>query len=323
MSLPDITMVGMKLSPDYRVSGPHNFETLSLYLIQANDRLPSGAYEVLEKAMEKKTTVVHETGNVGELLIENLGETDVFVQAGDILKGGRQDRMIQVDFVISKAMGRMPLPTFCVEQGRWSRRGRENVSAFSGSKSYVSSKHMKFAARMEPSQHKVWEAVEKAQSELSSSIQENVTSAASPSSYQLARENAKILSLLKDARQHLHPLAQQHTDAVGLVFATNGELNSADVYASHDLFLGLWDKLLEAAITEAIASAREKRKDSAVPDEKAVRDFLDTAHLQALKEDTVTPRVRVRQFKGERLARFETDDLANAETCVHASVFSF
>ena len=56
--------------------------------------------------MESKSTAVYETGTVGELLIENLGDLDVFIQAGDILKGGRQDRVIGVDFILGKRSGR-------------------------------------------------------------------------------------------------------------------------------------------------------------------------------------------------------------------------
>jgi len=81
-----------------RVSGPYSFENLSLFLLHGEDRVPSGSYRALQQAMESKSTAVYETGTVGELLIENLGDLDVFIQAGDILKGGRQDRVIGVDF---------------------------------------------------------------------------------------------------------------------------------------------------------------------------------------------------------------------------------
>ena len=66
--------------------------------------------------MEAQSTAVYETGTVGELQIENLGDLDVFIQAGDILKGGRQDRVIGVDFILGKRSGRVSIPSFCVEQ---------------------------------------------------------------------------------------------------------------------------------------------------------------------------------------------------------------
>ena len=55
-------------------------------------------YSVLEEAMEKQAGLIHETGDVNELLIENPGDTDLFIQAGDIVKGGRHDAGKSIDF---------------------------------------------------------------------------------------------------------------------------------------------------------------------------------------------------------------------------------
>jgi len=66
--------------------------------VPPEDKIPN--YTVLEEAMESQTGLVHETGNVNEQLIENTGETDLFIQAGDIVKGGRQDRTLGADFIV-------------------------------------------------------------------------------------------------------------------------------------------------------------------------------------------------------------------------------
>src|SRR5260370_40127881 len=50
-----------------------------------------------------------------------------------MVKGGDQDRMISNDFILPPKSGRLPLAAFCVEQGRWSRRGNESATVFSGS----------------------------------------------------------------------------------------------------------------------------------------------------------------------------------------------
>ena len=39
-------------------------------------------YRVLEESIEASLAVLHETGSVNELLIENSGEVDLFIQAG-------------------------------------------------------------------------------------------------------------------------------------------------------------------------------------------------------------------------------------------------
>ena len=83
--------------------------------------------------MQDKVVVVHETGSVNELQIKNVSaDVDVYLQSGDIVKGGRQDRTIAMDTIIPPKSGLMPLNAFCVENGRWSQRGGERFSQFRG-----------------------------------------------------------------------------------------------------------------------------------------------------------------------------------------------
>ncbi len=80
--------------------------------------------------MDKHLVRVDETRNVSELKIENLsGDLHVFIQAGDIVKGGQQDRTLITDLVLPPKSPQ-PIGSFCVEQGRWSRRVGESAAAF-------------------------------------------------------------------------------------------------------------------------------------------------------------------------------------------------
>ena len=115
-----------------QVSGPITHENLTVYFIHG----PSAAGKVpltLEEALAKRSVEVRETGNVNQLEIENLGNDEVFIQSGDIVKGGQQDRTLMVSLVLPPKSGRVPIEAFCVEQGRWSARGREDVKQFSSS----------------------------------------------------------------------------------------------------------------------------------------------------------------------------------------------
>ena len=106
------------------VSGPYTHGNLAIFLFHGSDEIDGGGYISLTEAFEKKHVLVHETGTVGQLEVENLSETfDIFIQAGDVLKGGRQDRTIAIDFIIPARSGRIPIPAFCVEMGRWRKRG--------------------------------------------------------------------------------------------------------------------------------------------------------------------------------------------------------
>jgi hypothetical protein len=69
---------------------------------------------------------VIQAGDQFTLLIENNGPLDLFIHIGDLVKGGRQDRTIGVDFIVPSKSGRLPIPVFCVEQARWHRRGAES-----------------------------------------------------------------------------------------------------------------------------------------------------------------------------------------------------
>lgn len=74
------------------LSGPFTHDNLQVFLIHGDTQLEERRYATLSEALEKKLVVVKETGNVQELTIENLSkDLTVFLNAGDIVKGGRQD----------------------------------------------------------------------------------------------------------------------------------------------------------------------------------------------------------------------------------------
>src|SRR5207245_4586206 len=110
----------------YKLSGPYSCENLTVYLIHGEDQLKGKNYLTLGEALQQKKVIVHETQQVQELAIENLSPTEeVFVLAGDIVRGGRQDRIVAYDMVVPAKSGKMPIASFCVERGRWTPRGSE------------------------------------------------------------------------------------------------------------------------------------------------------------------------------------------------------
>ena len=85
------------------VSGPYAHEGLTIFLFHGADKIDGSRYASLSEGLEKKHVVIHETGDVGQLEAENLSDVfDVFIQAGDVLKGGRQDRTMAIDFIVQK-----------------------------------------------------------------------------------------------------------------------------------------------------------------------------------------------------------------------------
>src|SRR5256886_4104035 len=93
------------------VSGPYTHGNLAIFLFHGPDEIDGGGYISLTEAFEKKHVLEHETGTVGQLEDENLSETfDMLIQAGDVLKAGRQDRIVAIAFIIPTRSRRTPIP---------------------------------------------------------------------------------------------------------------------------------------------------------------------------------------------------------------------
>jgi hypothetical protein len=131
---------------EQRVSGPYTHDNLTIFLVHgASSQGPVPL--TLDEALEKGNVKVHETGTVGELEIENVGDEEVFVHAGDIVKGGQQDRVVTASLIMKAKSGRLPLAVFCVEAGRWAARGDEDKATFASAKEMLPTREAKLAMR--------------------------------------------------------------------------------------------------------------------------------------------------------------------------------
>ncbi len=152
---------------EYEISGPYHHGSLTIFLIHGESTPHTIPFLTLEEAMERNLVKVYETGTVNELAIENLSpDHEVFIQAGEIVKGGRQDRTLGVDLTLAPNSGKVPIASFCVERGRWSKRGEENDREFSGSETMVTSNALRLAVRKSKNQSEVWSEVSVAQRKL-------------------------------------------------------------------------------------------------------------------------------------------------------------
>ncbi len=300
----------------YRISGPYTHQNLTVFLVHGKDLLPGKNFLTLQEALAQKKVVVYETKDVNELAIRNLSSQDVYVQSGDIVRGGDQDRMISVDFIVPPRSGRMPIAAFCVESGRWSKRGNEVNAQFSSSDNTVVSKELKLAAKRARSQEEVWNKVEVVQAKLSANVGGNVQAPVSASSLELSVEDSKVKETTEAYINALKAIAQNKPDVIGYAFAINGQVNSADVYASHSLFVKLWPKLLKASAVEAVAELNENVKPEPIAD-RAVSEFLVDAEQGAANTKAVTPRVRVLTREDDKNIFFETQDRNQKDAWVH------
>jgi len=201
----------------------------------------------------------------------------------------------------------MPIASFCVEQGRWTARGREDAHRFETASASVPSREAKIAmkapaaaappaagptsgttatTRSQPSylssldvsrrQQEVWKDVAKVQDKLSQAVAAPVAMPESRSSLQLSLENEKLKEAQAGYVKALQPAGEAGDDVIGYVFAIDGKLNSADLYPSNGLFRKMWPKLLAANAVEEIGD-KATGKAATLPSEADVLVFLKSA----------------------------------------------
>lgn len=300
---------------EYRLSGPFTHNNLTIFLVHGKNMFEGKTFLTLQEAMVQKKVVVYETKSVNELAIQNISDDDIYVQSGDIVKGGQQDRMIGVDLIVPRRSGKMPIAAFCVEHGRWSGRGNERTTVFSSSSDVVSAKEIKLAAKRSNSQGGVWESVTVVQDKLSQNVGARVNSPVSGSSLQLAVENDKVREGADSYVKALSNIVNGNKDVIGYVFAINGKVNSADVYGSNALFKKLWPKLLKANAIEAIAELQKDKFAPAKPEH--AKTFLSDGEKAKASEKTVSARVGLVTAEDESNIFFETRDRANKDAWIH------
>ena len=304
---------------DLKFTAPATSGNLTIYLIEGPDRIKGKTFLTLEEALAQKKAIVHETKQVNELSIENVStDAEIFVQAGDIVKGGQQDRVLAFDLIVPKQSGKVPIAAFCVEAGRWTGRPGEASGSFASSKGSLISNDLKIAAREHVSQQEVWSNVAKAQAALSVKLQTEVKSNRSASSLQLTLENKPLNDAIAGAVKELSALPDKHADAIGCAIAINGKVIGADTYASAALFRKLWPKLLKAAVIEAVAEQKKDLKFEA-PDVDAVKAFLTDAEHGKSKERAASKRVSEVRKEGEKALLFESCDKDNGGAVLRQS----
>jgi hypothetical protein len=290
----------------YRVSQPLLYENLTVYLVHA--KAPGGPVPLtLQEALEQQKVRVIETGSVNQLAVENLSNEEVFIQSGDIVKGGRQDRALTVSLVLPPHSGQVPIAAFCVEQGRWTARGGEDGSTFSVASAVVPSRAAKVVmsapsaspapvqspnqlppSREVSAQQAMWAEARRIQQNLSSNLNVDVAEPRSPTSLGLTLDNEKLQRAQMAYVTALQPSGERDDDVVGFVFAINGRVNSAAIYASNGLFRKMWPKLLRASAVEAIGAGTRDAKSPALDE---IENFLKSAENGRASERQLTASV--------------------------------
>lgn len=297
---------------DLVLTAPVTHENLSVFFIRGKETTPNRKVMSLEVALANGLATVHQ-----DLTIDNHADVPLFIQGGDIIKGGTQDRTLPYDMLIPVAARRASLPAFCVEQGRSGPRGDEISASFQTSTEQLPTNHLHLAARQQRSQQMVWNSVRDLQDQLARVVGDSVQSPISQTSLQLTVEHPRVRESIDESVKNLAALPVEN-DVIGAVFAVNGKVLRAETYGSNAMFREMYAKLLRA---NAIAALTEKRPGQQVeaPNEEAVRQFLAAVegnnNVQRSRRDGT---LNLRQ-ESNGIVIFDTCDVQSDNAILHRS----
>ena len=277
-----------------RVEGPFVNQNLAIYTVvdrPADDR----QYVTLAQGMKDKTVTVRERGGggaeVNELEVENRSDQWLFLQAGDVVHGGQQDRTIGIDLAIPPKSKPQAISAFCVEHGRWTGK-----ASFDGNAAIVGSPKLKTSIQGEKNQSAVWAGVAageaRAAEVVSGDGRDSSRKMSATGTYSAIVENREIQSRTADYVPPLLGRLEEAKDAVGLVVAINGELFAADVYGSPALFHKLARKLVESYAREALLARDPKQTPPRPPSKEAALEFLVSVSRGEPRNEKVGASVR-------------------------------
>jgi sulfur carrier protein ThiS len=239
----------------------------------------SGSVQPLMR--RRRTTVPQGGAQVNQLVLVNNSKRPLILLAGEIVTGGKQDRVIGKDRIIPAESDPIDLGVFCVEPGRWTGSSAQ----FDSRNGAMAQPAVRAKAMAEKDQAQVWSEVGKARESLALLVP---APAAAPvretSSYARVMQNEEVKqrvdSVAEPIQRNYQSLIQQLRDqnAVGVVVAVNGQVVWADIFASTNLLERYWPKLVRSYAAEAVVT---RTKDRAA-DIKQAQEFLN--HLDGRHE---------------------------------------
>jgi len=260
----------------YRVTGPYTCENMSVFLIHADEQDPR-QFITLAEGLKQGVVKVTEKDQeqVNELQIENTGDDYLFLQEGDRVQGGKQDRTIFTSFVVPPHSGKMPLPAFCVEQSRWTP-GVQGSQFANPSNVALAPKQVRCAAKVQKDQGQVWAEVQgqKAVAEM------NAYAANTNSSLNETLDAPKVKALSERFAASLGQALAGKDDAVGVVIVINGHIEEANCFPNRQLLSLQYPRLIQSYALQA-ALAQGQSKKPGVPSAAAICQFMKAAQEEA------------------------------------------
>ncbi|MCD4782760.1 MAG: hypothetical protein K8T10_02900 [Candidatus Eremiobacteraeota bacterium] len=243
---------------------PITYKNLTIVPVKAPSSSKHLKMLVLDEALSDKSiqiTEVSRSGRVNTLQVTNNSDKPVFIMAGEILLGAKQDRVLESDIIIPGKAKKIKVKAYCVEQNRWNYNSNKFHS--SGKNANVS---VRKAAKVSKSQGKVWNNVSRS----------NVGVGA-PASGSLSKsyESKKFKEKKDDFSTKFLYIPEDYPGVNGIVVFVNDRALVADIFSNREIFRKIWPKLMDSYILEA--SGRETSRDKKRNEFKSTDNLLNSA----------------------------------------------
>jgi hypothetical protein len=235
---------------------PIQVESLTLTPIIATGATQQDDLMVLDEAMPKKLVKIHEieSGHVNDLTLDNKSDKPLFLLAGEVVIGGKQDRIIGKNTIVP-AKTTQTVPVFCVEHGRWQGDSKEFTTAKA-----LAHGRLRGSANFD-GQQDVWNEV------AAKNVARKTTSSTDTYRRVAAQQSDGTQgSWQKKVDSGLDKMSpEDRAKLVGFAVAVNGKVAVVDVFQSPQLFAKLKAKLVQSYITEAedVKAAKEAKPPTA------------------------------------------------------------
>ena len=326
----------------YRVLAPIESGNLLLFPVVRGDKTPgSTPFMTLDEGIKSGQVEVTEAGRVSglvrprpqsqrpydrpygptphprgdqvnTLVLVNNSDKPLLLLAGEIVTGGKQDRVIAKDRIVPAGSDPIDLGVFCIEPGRWTGETASfGASNKAPAQSFMVQPSVREKAMAAKDQHEVWNSVNGALQQMavvtapSAGGPRNNVGGVGNTSYARAMQDSNVTAkvdeaaapVMKGREQVLAQLRQEH--AVGVVAAVRGEIVWADIFADTDLLARYWTKLVRSYAAESLIGG-EIHNGTNVSD---AQHFLDAS---AGGTETSIGDVGVYRYRELRSGRTET-----------------
>jgi hypothetical protein len=225
---------------------------------------------------------------VNTLVLVNNSDKPLLLLAGEIVTGGKQDRVIAKDRIVPAGGEPIDLGVFCIEPGRWTASSETfGAAAKMPAHSFMVQPTVRERAMVAKDQQQVWDSVRGSisQMEVAAAPSANMPmggGSAYPrsmgtTSYAKVMEDSTVSAKVDEAAAQVmksrdQVLAQLRKEgAIGVVVAVRGEIVWADLFEDTDLLSRYWTKLVRSYAAESLTEGETH----AAPTEADAQRFLD------------------------------------------------